>query len=88
MAAHFLQSPFARHAVEIQDPHRFAARHLSANVHLRDVHPVRAENGAHEANQPGHVAVGEDEEGAVEMGVEAAMATTSAGTSWRTARTE
>ena len=57
-------------AVEVDDADRFAARLLAAHVHLRDVDVVAAERRADEADQARHVVVGEDEQVAVQVGVE------------------
>jgi len=56
--------------VEVDDADGVAAGLLAADVHLGDIHAVAAEGGPDEADQAGAVVVSEDQEAAVEVGVE------------------
>src|SRR5947209_17329627 len=59
-----------RSAVQVDDADGVAAGFLAADVHLGDVHAMSAERRADEADQAGPVHVGEDQELAVEVGVD------------------
>ena len=61
-------------AVEVDDADRLAPLLLAADVHLGDVDPLVAEGPADEADQARPVQVGEDQQGAIDVGVEQVIA--------------
>jgi len=60
-----------RHRVEVEHGDGLAPRRLPADRHLGDVDIVLAEQGADETDQAGNIAVAEQKQHAIEMGVEA-----------------
>jgi hypothetical protein len=70
MRGNLVQRLLGRNRVEVENSDRLAPGGLAANGHLGDVHIVLAEERPDESDQTWHIAVTEQQEHTVKVGIE------------------